>query len=151
MLFDFKELRVSWDSYLMTRTTLLFATVPTIQVLKNDSLISVAEPKYEDTLTLTLTLNLNPDPYANLPGGSAQTKEYYSYSSSCRRKSLDRSSSIRRIIGVVVEMDELKTPKEEVDVAKEEEEDILNAMKDHMDLDSQTKKPLGSRDLKGNF
>ena len=88
----------------MTRTTLLFATVPTIQVLKNDSLISVAEPKYEDTLTL----NLNPDPYANLPGGSAQTKEYYSYSSSCRRKSLDRSSSIRRIIGVVVEMDELK-------------------------------------------
>ena len=88
----------------MARTTLSFATVPMVQVLKIDSLIHVEELKYEDTLTL----NLNPDPYANLPGGSAQTKEYYSYSSSCRRKSLDRSSSIRRIIGVVVEMDELK-------------------------------------------
>ncbi|RZB66192.1 hypothetical protein D0Y65_042012 [Glycine soja] len=104
MLFDFNELCASWDSYLMARTTLSFATVPMVQVLKIDSLIHVEELKYEDTLTL----NLNPDPYPNLPGGSAQTKEYYSNSSLRKRKSLDRSSSIRRIVGVVAKMDELK-------------------------------------------
>ena len=48
------------------------------------------------------------NPYPNLPGGSAQTKEYYSNSSLRKRKSLDRSSSIRRIVGVVAKMDELK-------------------------------------------
>ncbi|TKY45661.1 UPF0503 protein [Spatholobus suberectus] len=71
----------------------------------------VEEPEYEDTLTLNLNLNPNPNPNPNpnLPGGSSQTREYYSDSSSRRRKSLDRSNSIRRTAAAVVaEMDELK-------------------------------------------
>ncbi|KAG5037748.1 hypothetical protein AAZX31_07G136100 [Glycine max] len=116
MSFDFEEPRASWDGYLMARTTSSFAAVPPrmptmiedapapVQVLRTDSLIPVEEPEYEDTLILNLNLNPNP----NLPGGSAQTKEYYS-DSSRRRKSLDRSSSIRRTAAAVVaEMDELK-------------------------------------------
>uniref|UniRef100_A0A0R0J384 DUF740 family protein n=1 Tax=Glycine max TaxID=3847 RepID=A0A0R0J384_SOYBN len=116
MSFDFEEPRASWDGYLMARTTSSFAAVPPrmptmiedapapVQVLRTDSLIPVEEPEYEDALILNLNLNPNP----NLPGGSAQTKEYYS-DSSRRRKSLDRSSSIRRTAAAVVaEMDELK-------------------------------------------
>ncbi|KAK7395148.1 hypothetical protein VNO78_15692 [Psophocarpus tetragonolobus] len=116
MSFDFEEPRASWDGYLMARTTSTFGVPPRmptmiedapapVQVLRTDSLIPVEEPEYEDTLTLNLS-NTNP----NLPGGSAQTREYYSDSSTRRRKSLDRSSSIRRTAAAVVaEMDELKT------------------------------------------
>jgi hypothetical protein len=44
-----------------------------------------------------------------VPGGSAQTRDYYSDSSSRRRKSLDRSNSIRKTAAAVVaEIDELK-------------------------------------------
>jgi hypothetical protein len=45
-----------------------------------------------------------------VPGGSAQTRDYYSDSSSRRRKSLDRSNSIRKTAAAVVaEIDELKS------------------------------------------
>ncbi|MED6210372.1 hypothetical protein PIB30_063483 [Stylosanthes scabra] len=49
------------------------------------------------------------DDEAKVPGGTLQTREYYSDNSSRRRKSLDRSSSIRKTAAAVVaEMDELK-------------------------------------------
>jgi hypothetical protein len=46
----------------------------------------------------------------SVPGGSAQMRDYYSDSSSRRRKSLDRSNSIRKTAAAVVaEIDELKS------------------------------------------
>ncbi|TKY65890.1 UPF0503 protein [Spatholobus suberectus] len=120
MSFDFEEPRASWDGYLMARASTSFAVPPRmptmvedapVHVLRTDTLIPVEEPEYEDTLTLNLNLNPNPNanPNPTLPGGSSQTREYYSDSSSRRRKSLDRSNSIRRTAAAVVaEMDELK-------------------------------------------
>ncbi|KAG4922075.1 hypothetical protein AAZX31_18G178200 [Glycine max] len=54
-------------------------------------------------------------------------------------------------VSEIVEEEPEIVPEPEADVAEEEEEDTLKAMKDHMDLDSQTKKPSGGRDLKGSF
>ncbi|CAL0328264.1 unnamed protein product [Lupinus luteus] len=106
--YSFDEPRASWDGYLIGRG---FSRMPTMlsvvedapvlpQVMRTDSLIPVEEPMMN-------AINENED--ENLPGGSAQTREYYSDSSSRRRKSLDRSSSIRKTAAAVVaEMDELK-------------------------------------------
>lgn len=104
--YSFDEPRASWDGYLIGRT---FPRMPTmlsvvedapVPVMRTDSLIPVEEPAM-------IVINENGD--ETLPGGSLQTKEYYSDSSSRRRKSLDRSSSIRKTAAAVVaEMDELK-------------------------------------------
>ncbi|OIW01202.1 hypothetical protein TanjilG_10363 [Lupinus angustifolius] len=106
--YSFDEPRASWDGYLIGRG---FSGMPTMlsvvedapvlpQVMRTDSLIPVVEPMMN-------AINENEDD--NLPGGSAQTREYYSDSSSKSRKSLDRSSSIRKTAAAVVaEMDEFK-------------------------------------------
>ncbi|KAK7256870.1 hypothetical protein RIF29_30414 [Crotalaria pallida] len=106
--YSFDEPRASWDGYLIGKG---FSRMPTMlsvvedapvvpQVMRTDSLIPVEEPAMN-------AINENED--ENLPGGTAQTREYYSDSSSRRRKSLDRSSSIRKTAAAVVaEMDELK-------------------------------------------
>ncbi|XP_027353212.1 protein OCTOPUS-like [Abrus precatorius] len=111
--YSFDEPRASWDGYLMARSTFpLPPRMPTmlsvvedapVQVLRTDTLIPVEEP-------LTMAMNaINEHEDETLPGGSAQTREYYSDSSARRRKSLDRSSSIRKTAAAVVaEMDELK-------------------------------------------
>ncbi|CAH1427045.1 unnamed protein product [Lactuca virosa] len=69
---------------------------PVVQIPRSDMQISVEEqPLNVDLLVLS---------------GSIQTREYYSDSSSKRRKSLDRSNSIRKMAAAVVaEMDEPKT------------------------------------------
>ncbi|CAH8392654.1 unnamed protein product [Eruca vesicaria subsp. sativa] len=52
-----------------------------------------------------------PGPESVVPGGSEQTREYYNDSSTRRRKSLDRSSSTRKLsASVIAEIDELKLP-----------------------------------------
>ncbi|KAL5550115.1 hypothetical protein UlMin_000291 [Ulmus minor] len=99
--YSFDEPRASWDGYLIGRT---FPRMPTmlsvvedapIHVLRSDTQIPVEEPvNGEETV----------------PGGSAQTRDYYSDSSSRRRRSLDRSSSIRKTAAAVVaEIDEMKS------------------------------------------
>ncbi|KAI4353233.1 hypothetical protein L6164_002198 [Bauhinia variegata] len=103
--YSFDEPRASWDGYLMGRT---FPRMPTmlsvvedapVQVLRSDTQIPVEEP-----------MNAINEGDETVPGGSTQTREYYSDSSSRRRKSLDRSSSIRKTAAAVVaEMDELKS------------------------------------------
>ncbi|XP_059296498.1 protein OCTOPUS-like [Lycium ferocissimum] len=61
----------------------------------------------------------------DLPGGSAQTRDYYLDSSSRRRKSLDRSNSIRKTAAAVVaEIDEMKA----VSNAKVQPERDLNSI-----------------------
>ncbi|KAJ7961293.1 hypothetical protein O6P43_016653 [Quillaja saponaria] len=102
--YSFDEPRASWDGYLIGKT---FPRMPTmlsvvedapVQVMRSDAQIPVEEPRN----------SINED--ESVPGGSAQTRDYYSDSSSRRRKSLDRSSSIRKTAAAVVaEMDELKS------------------------------------------
>ncbi|XP_015950318.1 protein OCTOPUS [Arachis duranensis] len=110
--YSFDEPRASWDGYLLGRTafprampTMLSvvedspaAVIPPVHPLRTDTQIPVEEP-----------LNsVNGDD--TVPGGTAQTREYYSDSSSRRRKSFERSNSMRRssVSSLVGEMDELK-------------------------------------------
>ncbi|KAG8374391.1 hypothetical protein BUALT_Bualt11G0127000 [Buddleja alternifolia] len=101
--YSFDEPRASWDGYLIGRSFPRMAPMvsvmedaPAMHVSRSDMQIPVEEP----------TMNCE-----GLPGGSMQTKEYYSDSSSRRRKSLDRSNSIRKTAASVVdEIDELKIP-----------------------------------------
>ncbi|KAF7825572.1 protein OCTOPUS-like isoform X2 [Senna tora] len=100
--YSLDEPRASWDGYLIGRT---FPRMPTmlsvveddpVHVMRTDAYIPV-----EGSMNATNENEI-------VPGGSTQTKEYYS--DSRRRKSLDRSNSIRKTAAAVVaEMDELKS------------------------------------------
>ncbi|XP_073277320.1 protein OCTOPUS-like [Primulina huaijiensis] len=129
---SFDEPRASWDGYLIGRSFLRMAPMlsvmedaPAVHVLSSDMQIPVEEPSRN---------------FANeegVPGGSVQTREYYSDSSSKRRKSLDGSSSFRKTAAAVVaEIDELKM--------------VLNAKVSPttMDYFQGTKVVVGERDLR---
>lgn len=93
--YSFDEPRASWDGYLIGRTfprlPPMVEDAPVVHVARSDTLIPVEQPD------------------ESVPGGSTQTREYYSDSSSKRRKSLDRSNSIRKTAAAVVaEIDEMK-------------------------------------------
>ncbi|EOY07292.1 Protein OCTOPUS-like - like 2 [Theobroma cacao] len=105
--YSFDEPRASWDGYLIGRT---FPRMPTMvsvvedapvhHVMRSDTQIPVEDPPAMNSI--------NED--ESVPGGSAQTRDYYSDSSSRRRKSLDRSNSIRKTAAAVVaEIDEMKS------------------------------------------
>lgn len=102
---SFDEPRASWDGYLIGRTfprmippmVSVVEDAPPVTVLRKDTQIPVEEPRRS-----SVSIN-GDDP---LPGGAAQTKDYYSDSSSRRRKSLDRSSSTRKTM--FPEMDDMK-------------------------------------------
>ncbi|KAK4418969.1 protein OCTOPUS [Sesamum alatum] len=104
--YSFDEPRASWDGYLIGRSFPRMAPMvsvledaPAVHVSRSDMQIPVEEP--------TMKSN-NED--EGVPGGSAQTRDYYlDSSSSRRRKSLDRSNSLRKTAAAVVaEIDELK-------------------------------------------
>ncbi|KAI3819091.1 hypothetical protein L1987_12914 [Smallanthus sonchifolius] len=93
--YSFDEPRASWDGYLVGRTfprlPPMVEDVPVVHVPRCDSQIPVE------------------DVPVDVPGGSTQTRDYYLDSSSKRRKSLDRSNSIRKMAAAVVaELDETK-------------------------------------------
>ncbi|KAL8224698.1 hypothetical protein R6Q57_017255 [Mikania cordata] len=96
--YSFDEPRASWDGYLIGRTfprlPPMVEDAPVVHVPRCDSQIPVEDLRIPDD---------------NIPGGTIQTREYYLDSSSKRRKSLDRSNSIRRMAAAVVaELDETK-------------------------------------------
>ncbi|KAJ0681168.1 putative protein OCTOPUS [Helianthus annuus] len=96
---SFDEPRASWDGYIIGRTfprlPPMVEDVPVVPVPRSDVQVSIEQPGITDEA---------------IPGGSIQTREYYTDSSSKRRKSLDRSNSIRKMAAAVVaEMDETKT------------------------------------------
>lgn len=96
--YSFDEPRASWDGYLIGRTfprlPPMVEDVPVVHVPRCDTQIPVEHPPMADD---------------KIPGGSIQTREYYLDSSSKRRKSLDRSNSIRKMAAAVVaELDEPK-------------------------------------------
>ncbi|KAM1038158.1 hypothetical protein ACFX13_033608 [Malus domestica] len=103
--YSFDEPRASWDGYLIGRTFPRMPTMlsvvedaPVVHVSRCDAEIPVEEPPKNSIEEETV------------PGGSAQTRDYYSDSSSRRRKSLDRSNSIRKTAAAVVaEIDEMKS------------------------------------------
>ncbi|KAJ4823365.1 hypothetical protein Tsubulata_027312, partial [Turnera subulata] len=108
--YSFDEPRASWDGYLIGRS---FPRMPTMLsvvedapvnvVMRSDAHIPVEEPPRASMSSIN-------EEESNVPGGSAQTRDYYSDSSSRRRKSLDRSNSIRKTAAAVVaEIDELKS------------------------------------------
>ncbi|XLU98820.1 hypothetical protein S245_013160 [Arachis hypogaea] len=111
--YSFDEPRASWDGYLIGRTfppprmpsmLSVVEDAPVHQVLRTDTQIPVEEP-----VNVMMNAIIENADQAKVPGGTLQTREYYSDSSSRRRKSLDRSSSIRKTAAAVVaEMDELK-------------------------------------------
>ncbi|KAI3805765.1 hypothetical protein L1987_21650 [Smallanthus sonchifolius] len=96
--YSFDEPRASWDGYLIGKT------FPRLPPMVEDPLV-VHVPRCDSQIPVE---NL-PVPDDNAPGGSIQTREYYLDSSSKRRKSLDRSNSIRKMAAAVVaELDETK-------------------------------------------
>ncbi|RDY10610.1 UPF0503 protein, chloroplastic, partial [Mucuna pruriens] len=104
--YSLEEPRASWDGYLVGRTG--FPRMPTMLSVVEDAPVPVPVPAPSNHVMRTDTLipveePLNED--ESVPGGSAQTREYYSDSGSRRRKSLDRSSSARK--SVSLEVDEL--------------------------------------------
>ncbi|KAL3531724.1 hypothetical protein ACH5RR_005245 [Cinchona calisaya] len=107
--YSFDEPRASWDGYLMARSfprmppmvSVVEDDAPVVHVSRSDAHIPVEEPN--------VTMNCVNEDDGAVPGGSAQTREYYSDPSSRRRKSLDRSNSIRKTAAAVVaEIDEMK-------------------------------------------
>ncbi|KAL2481239.1 UPF0503 protein [Abeliophyllum distichum] len=105
--YSFDEPRASWDGHLIGRSFPRMAPMvsvmedaPAMNVPRSDMQIPVEEP-------VMMTVNcVNGE--EGVPGGSVQTREYYADSSS-RRKSLDRSSSVKKAsAAVVAELDEMK-------------------------------------------
>ncbi|KOM42697.1 hypothetical protein LR48_Vigan05g030100 [Vigna angularis] len=93
--------RMSFDDprYLLGRSN--FPRMPTMMSVVEDA--PVQHVMRTDTQIPVEEEPVNDD--EGVPGGNAQTKEYYSDSSSRRRKSLDRSNSVRK--SVSLEVDEL--------------------------------------------
>lgn len=122
--YSFDEPRASWDGSLIGRTTFPPAARPPPppsmlsvvedapvhrHVTRTDMQIPVEEPLPPPQVVVNASNNVS-DPVI-IPGGSIQTRDYYTDSSSRRRKSLDRSSSIRKTAAAVMaDMDEPKPP-----------------------------------------
>ncbi|KAM1251962.1 hypothetical protein ACFX13_040858 [Malus domestica] len=89
--YSFDEPRASWDGYLIGRT---FPRMPTmLSVVEDAPVVHVARC---DPQILIEELPMNSIEDETVPGGSAQTRDYYLDSSSRLRKSLDQSNSIRK-------------------------------------------------------
>lgn len=102
--FSWDEPRASWDGYLfgagngigLGRAPPPLSRLPPILSALEDSPAGVVE-RSDGQIPVEDDSQPEPDPDANIPGGSAQTRDYYmDTSSSRRRRSLDRSSSVRR-------------------------------------------------------
>ncbi|ESQ40101.1 hypothetical protein EUTSA_v10015965mg [Eutrema salsugineum] len=112
--YSLDEPRASWDGHLIGRTAL----PPAARVPPPPSLLSVVEnapmrrpdmhiPAKDASSPSTNPINGESDPIIIIPGGSTQTRDYYTEPPSRRRKSLDRSNSIK--INVSTETDEVKS------------------------------------------
>ncbi|KAL8102243.1 protein OCTOPUS [Apium graveolens] len=101
--YSYEEPRASWDGYLIGKN---FPRLP--PMVEDDPVVIVSRtdteiPVVEDTIVGNGFGNGDED----VPGGSAQTRDYYLDSSSKRRKSLDRSNSIRKT-ATFADMDDMK-------------------------------------------
>jgi hypothetical protein len=105
MGFAWDQPRASWDGYLfgagagagiaLGRAPPPLSRLPPILSAMEDSPAGIVE-RSDGQIPVEDDSQPEPDPDANVPGGSAQTRDYYMDTSSRRRRSLDRSSSVRR-------------------------------------------------------
>ncbi|CAD6235916.1 unnamed protein product [Miscanthus lutarioriparius] len=95
--FSWDEPRASWDGYLfgagagigLGRAPPPLSRLPPILSVLEDTPTDIVE---RSDGQIPVEDDFDPEP----PGGSLQTRDYYVDSSSCRRRSLERSSSVRR-------------------------------------------------------
>ncbi|KAI4303796.1 hypothetical protein MLD38_039389 [Melastoma candidum] len=105
---SFEMPRASWDGHLIGRSS--FQRMPTIAAVVEDSPPPARVPRTDMQIPVEMPASINDEEMT--PGGSAQTRDYYLDSSTRRRKSLDRSNSIRKTAAAIVaEMDEVKSIK----------------------------------------
>ncbi|XP_061344423.1 protein OCTOPUS-like [Gastrolobium bilobum] len=97
--YSLDEPRASWDGYMIGKPG--FLRMPTMLSVVEDA------PVQHVLRTDTQIPVENEDD--SVPGGSSQTREYYNDSSSRRRKSLDRSNSLRKSNVSAADMEELKS------------------------------------------
>ncbi|KAG5060313.1 hypothetical protein AAZX31_01G102000 [Glycine max] len=101
--YSIEEPRASWDGYLVGRSA--FPRMPTMLSVVEDAPVPVPVAVNHVVRTdMQIPVEEGSNEDESVPGGSAQTREYYD-SGSRRRKSLDRSSSARKSISL--EVDEL--------------------------------------------
>jgi hypothetical protein len=101
--FTWDEPRASWDGYLFGAGTGIglgrapppVSRLPPILSALEDSPAGIVE-RFDGQMAVEDDSQPEPDADADIPGGSAQTRDYYMDTSSRRRRSLDRSSSVRR-------------------------------------------------------
>ncbi|VFQ71223.1 unnamed protein product [Cuscuta campestris] len=111
--YSFDEPRASWDGYFVGRTFPRMA--PMVSVVEDDAPPVVVSASRTDSQIpveeLPSILMNSMDEDDSLPGGSAQTRDFYADSSSRRRKSLDRSGSVRKSATDVLdaEIEEMKS------------------------------------------
>ncbi|XP_051114213.1 protein OCTOPUS-like [Andrographis paniculata] len=103
--YSLDEPRASWDGHLIGKSFPRMA--PMVSVMEDAPAAQVSRPDMQIPVEEPLLNCANE--VDGEPGGTAQTRDYYS-DPSRRRKSLDRSSSIRKTAAAVVaEIDETKT------------------------------------------
>ncbi|XP_066367580.1 protein OCTOPUS-like [Miscanthus floridulus] len=103
MGFSWDEPRASWDGYLfgagtgvgLGRAPPPFSRLPPILSALEDSPAGIVE-RSDGQIPVEDDSQPEPNPDTNVPGGTAQTRDYYMDTSNRRRRSLDRSSSVRR-------------------------------------------------------
>ncbi|KAL3826094.1 hypothetical protein ACJIZ3_022123 [Penstemon smallii] len=102
--YSLEEPRASWDGHLIGRS---FPKMPPMVSVLEEGQVHVPRTDMQIPVEEPALNSVNGD--ESVPGGSVQTRDYYLDSSSRRRKSLDRSNSIRKTAAAVVaEIDELK-------------------------------------------
>ncbi|CAH9088977.1 unnamed protein product [Cuscuta epithymum] len=115
--YSLDEPRASCDGYLNGRTIPFPRTMaPMVSVVEDDApFVHVPRadtqiPVLDEDSASSVMMNSTSSDEKYVPGGSAQTRDYYLDSSTRRRKSLDRSTSIRKTAAAVVaEIDDIKT------------------------------------------
>ncbi|KAL5202240.1 hypothetical protein ABZP36_013192 [Zizania latifolia] len=101
--FSWDEPRASWDGYLFGAATGIglgrapppISRLPPILSALEDSPAGIVE-RSDGQIPVEDDSQPEPEPDADTPGGTAQTREYYTDASSRRRRSLERTSSVRR-------------------------------------------------------
>ncbi|KAK4748224.1 hypothetical protein SAY87_014810 [Trapa incisa] len=133
------EPRASWDGYMIGRSLGPSRMGPTMVSVKEDDCPPITHHVMRTDAQIPVEEPIDEDDYDGIPGGSAQTREYYQDSSCRRRKSLDRSNSFRKSATVMtaVKMDYSNSSKN-TKVSPARTVDILQG----------TKLIIGDRDLR---
>ncbi|KAK4377631.1 hypothetical protein RND71_003927 [Anisodus tanguticus] len=120
--YSFDEPRASCDVHFMGRS-IPRVPLPMVSVIEDAPVVAHVQ-RADDQIPVEES-PVSGEETTDMPGGSAQTRDYYLDSSSRRRKSLDRSNSIRKTAAAVVaEIDEMKA----VSNAKVQPERDLNSI-----------------------